>query len=292
MKLQARDRQIHFPRRPLLMGIVNINDDSFCQDGTLDLEQALQQAADQVNDGADVIDIGAESARTNRDAIAPHEEIQRLHPFLEAWPEKVAALQPRDEAQVWPPLLSVNTWRPEVVKEVLPLGGDILNDIGGLAEPDNAILCAQHQVALLIMHTVGLPKQPHFNQAYQDIWQSVLAFFDDRLTVAKSHGLGDAQLILDPGIDFAKQRDDNLLIFRELNRLVERYDSPVLLPISRKTVIGEVLDLENPNDRDAGTVACLVSGVLRGATLFRVHHVKTMFEALKVLWAIQELPKD
>ncbi len=288
MKFQARDRQIHFPRRPLLMGIVNINDDSFCLDGTLEIDQALCQAAQQATDGADIIDIGAESARTNRKAISPREEVHRLRPFLEAWPEKRASLQPRDSAQVWPPLMSVNTWRPEVVEHVLPFGVDILNDIGGLAEPHNAILCARHQVALLIMHTIGLPKQPHFQQAYKDVLESVLAFFDERIAVAEAHGLNATQLILDPGIDFAKQRDDNLRVFRDLDRLFKRYDSPVLLPISRKTVIGEVLDLEDPNDRDAGTIACLVSGVLRGASMFRVHHVRAMFEALKVLWAVQQ----
>jgi len=288
LTLKARDHCITFPRRPLLMGIVNINDDSFCDDGTLDIEDALKYASQQASDGADIIDIGAESARTNRKAISVEDEIARLCPFLQAWPDMVRSLGPRDATQVWPPLISVNTWRCDVVAEILPNGVDILNDIGGMTESRNAELCVEHQLALLVMHTVGLPKQAHFQQAYEDMWESVLAFFDDRVAKAQAFGLLPSQLILDPGIDFAKQRDDNLSLFRDLERLVGRYDSPVLLPISRKTVIGEVLDLDHPNDRDAGTVACLVSGLLRGASIFRVHHVRAMFEVLKVLWVIQE----
>ena len=128
---------------------------------------------------------------------------------------------------------------------------------------------------------------PHFQEQYKDIWTTLLTFFDDRIASATAAGLTTEQIILDPGIDFAKQREDNLRLYAQLDRLTNRYDSPVLLPISRKTVIGEVLDLPNPNDRDAGTIACLTAGVRRGAKLFRVHDVVGMFEALKVLWAVE-----
>ena len=109
MILEARGRLIEFPRRPLVMGIVNINDDSFCGDGTLDASAALAQAAAALRQGADIIDIGAESARTNRGPIGEDEEVARLLPFLQAWPDLVSRTAPADEAQVWPPLLSANT---------------------------------------------------------------------------------------------------------------------------------------------------------------------------------------
>ncbi|MEM6916435.1 MAG: dihydropteroate synthase, partial [Verrucomicrobiota bacterium] len=208
-----KDRLQSFPR---VMGIVNINDDSFSGDGTLDVEAALHQALQMVIDGADIIDVGAESARTNRNAIATQEEIDRLTPFIEAFSTACLELQPRDEVQLWPPLLSVNTWRPEIVEAVLRTGKvDIINDIGGLVDDTNAKLCFEFNASLLIMHTVGEPKVPHLSQRYDDVWETLLEFFEDRISRARRVGLTDDQIILDPGIDFAKQRDDNLAIYRE-----------------------------------------------------------------------------
>ena len=287
MMLKARQRTISFPRRPLLMGIVNINDDSFSGDGTLDPEAALAQAAAMAVAGADVIDVGGESARTNRPPISPEEEIARLRPFLRGCREVLHEATPRDAEQVWPPLISVNTWRPEVVEAVSSLGVDILNDIGGLAESTNAELCAQSGSALLIMHATGPPKVPQVEKRYPDLWDELLAFFDHRLQQAMAAGLTREQLILDPGVDFAKQREDNLRIYARLERLAGRYQLPILLPISRKTLIGDVLDIPDPRQRDPGTVACLVAGIRRGAHLLRVHDVAAMFEALKVIWAVQ-----
>ncbi|MDF1823343.1 MAG: dihydropteroate synthase [Verrucomicrobiales bacterium] len=272
---------------PRVMGIVNINDDSFSGDGTLDIEAALHQAVQMVLDGADIIDVGAESARTNREAISPNAEIDRLAPFIEAFSAACEELQPRDELQIWPPLLSVNTWRPDIVAAVLKTGKvDIINDIGGLVEDTNARLCFEFGATLLIMHTVGEPKVPHLTQRYENIWETMMEFFNDRIARARRIGLSDDQIILDPGIDFAKQRDDNLSIYRELERLVA-CDLPVLLPISRKTVIGEVLGIENPADRDAGTIACLVRGLVAKADIFRVHHVKAVADSVRVIAAIR-----
>jgi dihydropteroate synthase len=140
------------------MGIVNINDDSFSGDGSLDVEKALRQAVQMVKDGADIIDVGAESARTNREAIAEAEEVSRLLPFLEAFETACKEIEPRDELQMWPPRLSVNTWRSKVVEVALGTGRvHIINDIGGLVEDTNARLCCEFGVSLLVMHTVGLP---------------------------------------------------------------------------------------------------------------------------------------
>ena len=277
MLLRARQHTLTFPRRPLVMGIVNINDDSFCGDGTLDPAQALAQAAQQLREGADIIDIGAESARTNREAISVSEEIDRLLPFLAKWPEL--------RAQHNSPLLSINTWRSDVIAEVLPHGGDIINDISGLPDAFNAKLCAEHGAALLIMHSVGQPKVPHTHVQYPSIMETLEHFFEQRLVMAESVGLSRENILLDPGIDFAKQREDNLTIYRELERL-QRFERPILLPVSRKTVIGDVLGLP-ANERDAGTLACIAAGITRGANLFRVHNVKAAVQAVKMLWAVE-----
>lgn len=285
MLLKARARQVVFPRRPLVMGIVNINDDSFCQDGTLDPGAALAQAERMLREGADIIDIGAESARTNRGPISIDEEVARLIPFLRAWPGLLGTMPspPRDAAQLWPPLLSINTWRSEVVAQVLPEGGDLLNDISALPTSLNAEHCAQHGAALLIMHSVGEPKVPHTHVGYLDVMATLDTFFEEKIQMSVQAGLTREHLLLDPGIDFAKQREDNLRIYREMEAL-HRFDRPILLPVSRKTVIGQVLDLPNPLDRDAGTVACIAAGLRRGAHLFRVHQVEAVAQAVKVLW--------
>jgi dihydropteroate synthase len=276
---------------PRVMGIVNINDDSFSGDGTLDVARALATARQMLLDGADVIDVGAESARTNRGPIGVREEIARLLPFLDGFGAICEEIAPRDHRQIWPPLLSVNTWRPEIVAAVLQTGKvDVINDIGGLVDEAHARLCFEYGAALLIMHTVGEPKVPHTTQRYADVWEAMERFFDDRLARARRVGLGDDQLILDPGIDFAKQRDDNLAVYRGLERL-QRYDLPVLLPISRKTVIGDVLGLPVPVDRDAGTIACLVRGLVARADLFRVHNVRAVADAVRVIAAIRTTGK-
>lgn len=272
---------------PRVMGIVNINDDSFSGDGTLDLEKALRQAVRMAEEGADIIDVGAESARTNRRAIGVAEEIARLLPFIEGFHALCAESSPRDEIQIWPPLLSVNTWRPAIVEAVLQTGRvDIINDIGGLVEDTNARLCFEFNAALLIMHTVGEPKVPHTSQHYRNVWDSLEEFFENRLGRARAIGLDDDQLILDPGIDFAKQCADNLSIYRELERL-SRHDLPILLPISRKTVIGDVLGLSVPAERDAGTIACLVRGLVAQANIFRVHNVKAVADSVRIIAAIR-----
>lgn len=281
MELQCRQRGITFPRRPLVMGIVNLNDDSFCGDGTLDVVEALSQAEQMVSAGADLIDVGAESARTNRPPISVAEECARLRPWLQcfhnhSWPA------PRDAAQVYPPLLSLNTWRTEVVTEMLPVGVDVLNDLSALPTDAHARLCAAAGTALLIMHSIGQPKVAHTQVGYANIWETLEKFFTEKISLAQSAGLSRAQLILDPGIDFAKQRPDNLRIYAELARL-QRFGVPVLLPVSRKSVIGQVLDIPEPRARDAGTIACIQAGLQQGAQLFRVHHVEATYQALKLL---------
>ncbi|MFZ4767004.1 MAG: dihydropteroate synthase, partial [Roseimicrobium sp.] len=217
MTLRCRQHTISFPRRPLVMGIVNINDDSFCGDGTLDPGKALAQAAQMLADGADIIDIGAESARTNRGPISVEEEVQRLLPFLQAWPDLCRKIPSQPELPR--PLLSINTWRTEVIERVLPHGGDLLNDISALAGPRHAELCAAHGAALLIMHSVGQPKVPHTHVGYADVMAELDSFFAEKLAMALAAGLPREQILLDPGIDFAKQSADNLRIYRELERL-------------------------------------------------------------------------
>jgi len=285
MVWRLREREVCFPRRTLVMGIVNVNDDSFSGDGTLDVAASLERARRQIESGADLVDVGAESARTNRKAVAVAEECRRFEGFLDGWERVVAAARPRDEAQLWPPVLSANSWRPEVVARVLPRGVELLNDIGGLPDGRNARLCAEHGVSLLIMHTVGAPKVAHDDQRWDDVMASMEGFFEERIARARSAGMEEERLVLDPGIDFAKSGEDNLRVMRELGRL-RRFGRPLLMPLSRKTVIGEVLGIEEPRERDAGTIGCVAAAVRRGAAIVRVHEVGAAWGAVKVLGAV------
>jgi dihydropteroate synthase len=276
VKLRIRDLSISFPGRPMIMGIVNLSADSFSGDGFGEVKAAIQCAREQIADGADIIDVGAESARTNRGPISVEEEAARLVEFIERWKEVVASR---------PVLLSLNTWRSEVVRAVLPVGGDILNDIGGLATDENAWLCAENGSALVIMHTIGQPKVPHTHVTYDDVVQRISAFFEGKIDTASAAGLSREAIILDPGIDFAKQRDDNLRVYRDLATF-QRFGRPLLVPVSRKTVIGDILGVPAP-ERDAGTIACIVAAQLRGAQIFRVHNVRAAAQAVRMVEAIQ-----
>lgn len=283
MQLRLPKRDLKFPRRPLIMGIINVNDDSFSGDGSLASDDAVANARAQISAGADVIDIGAESARTNRAAVPECEEIRRFESVISRWSEIVSDMAPRDSQQVWPPVLSANTWRSGVVKEVLQMDGvEILNDMSALPDATNARACADHGVALLIMHSIGEPKVPHFHQQWSDVMSELECFFSKKISLAKNAGLSEDSIILDPGIDFAKQRDDNLVVYRSLARL-SSFNRPLLVPVSRKTVIGEILDLPDPRDRDAGTIACIAAAMTRGGAIFRVHHVDAAWQAVKTL---------
>jgi dihydropteroate synthase len=285
MILLARGTKIEFPRRPLIMGIVNITDDSFGGDGSLDVERALTLARRHVAAGADVIDVGGESARTNRDEISEEAELARLTPFAERFDEVRSGAAPVDAAQLFPPLLSVNTWRPRVSARVLDIGGHFLNDISALPTDENARIAAKRGTALLIMHSIGRPKQRHTHIVYDDVLGALEAFFKEKIDLAIAAGVARDAIVLDPGIDFAKQKPDSLRIYRDLGRL-KRFERPILLPVSRKTVIGETLDIPDPAERDPGTIACLVAGTLRGASLFRVHNVDAASQALRVIYPI------
>ena len=136
------------------------------------------------------------------------------------------------------------------------------------------------------MHSVGQPKVPHTHVRYDDIMARLERFFAEKIDLAERAGVPSEAIILDPGIDFAKPRSDNLRIYRELDRLT-RFERPILLPVSRKTVIGEVLGIAKPSDRDAGTIACLVQGMLHGAPIFRVHNVRAAAQAVKIIHAVE-----
>lgn len=285
MELRLPKRSLRVPAacgKPWIMGIVNITDDSFSGDGTLDPAAALARAAELIAEGADFLDVGAESARTNRPAISEKEETERFLPFLEGWEHMLASAKPRSDSQVFPPVLSVNTWRSSVIENILPAKVELVNDMGGLADPTNAALCAERGAALLIMHTVGLPKQDHSHVRYADLIAEVREFFTSRIKTATDVGLDRNAIVLDPGLGFAKQPSDDFQILARLQSFRD-LDRPLLLPISRKGFLGAELHLPIPSERDAATVGAFVNGWMNGGHLFRVHNVDAIWLARETL---------
>ena len=272
MKLAARNRVVEFPRRPMIMGIVNLVADSFSGDGIVDVDRALARAGEMIAEGAEIIDIGAESARTNRAAMSEQEEIDRLCPFIERFDASKA-------------LLSINTWRPAVARVALASGGHLLNDMSALPTDENARICAETGAALLIMHSVGEPKVPHTHVEHRDIMAALGDFFEEKIALACGAGLPRDAIILGPRHRFRQTaRGQPAHLSRSV--AVEKIERPILLPVSRKTVIGDVLGIKEPADRDAGTIACLVAGMLRGASIFRVHNVRAAAQAVAMIGAL------
>lgn len=286
MILQARSRSVTFPRRPLVMGILNLESESFSGDRVENTEFALRRARQMIEEGADIIDVGAETASTKSGPISEAEEIARLLPFVRRFAAEVAACPaPTDPEEFFPPLLSINTWRPAVARAVLAEGGDIFNDLSALPTPENAEICAATGAALVIMHNEGAPKVFHPYHAYEDVMAALEGFFEEKIALAEKGGLAREALVLDPGIGFTKLRDDNLRILNKLDRL-HRFERPILLPVSRKPVIGEVLGGQAAPERDPGTVACIVAGVRRGAHIFRVHNVRAAVQTIRTAQAV------
>lgn len=257
---------------PLIMGVLNLN--SFCRDGFTNFTLALERARKMAAEGADIIDVEAESTSPNRRVrMSEEEEIQRLLPFVKNFDCVMADTES-------PPLLSLNTWRPAVARTVLDVGGHILNDLSAL--PENASLCAEHGVALVITHSVGEPKVPYPHVRYENAFNSLCNFFEKKICLAEAAGMPREDIILDPGIDFAKQEEKNhLAIYRELEAL-HSLCLPILLPVSRKDVICN-LNIPNPQECEAGAMACIVAAMLRGVGIFRVQNVKAAAYAVRVL---------
>ncbi len=273
-RVQAMDRVLELGARPWLMGVVNASPDSFsdgARHGTL--EQRLDLARELLADGADILDIGGESASTGRPAVAVEEEIERVVPLIERVSGELGAL------------VSVDTYKPAVARAAIAAGAKIVNDVSGLRDPELAEVCAASGAALVVMHTRAAPKQRLQDpDLYTDVVTEVLAFLAERVARALAAGVKVEQLILDPGPDFAKTPAQTIELLAGTERL-HAPGLPLLMAISRKDFIG-ALTARAPRERLAGTLAALNHGVDRGAHIFRVHDVRAAADFLKVKAAL------
>jgi dihydropteroate synthase len=256
------------------MGIVNASPDSFSDGGRYaSLDAQVQLARDLLAAGADILDVGGESASTGRPPVEVGEEIERVVPLVQRLAGELGAL------------VSVDTYKPAVARAAIAAGARIVNDVSGLRDPELADVCAQSGAALVLMHTLAAPRErmqdPHL---YGDITGEVIAFLRERMALAVSRGVASEQLILDPGPDFAKTPAQTVRLLAEVGRMHE-LGRPLLMAISRKDFIG-ALTGRAPRARLAGTLAALAHGVEHGAHVFRVHDVAAAADFLTVRAAL------
>ena len=279
-RLVLRGRVVELrPGRPLVMGIVNAGPDSFSDTvrrATLDAQ--VRHALDLVAEGADLIDVGAESGVTYNEPSPAAVEADRVVPLV----ERLAA-----EGVT----VSVDTFKPEVARAALAAGAAMINDVSGLGDPAVADAVAEAGAALVVLHTRAAPKEERFPDYGDDVVGDVRAFLAERLELAQARGVDPDALVVDPGPDFAKTPAESVAVLRALGDLRE-LGRPILLAVSRKYVLGAITG-RPPADRLAATLAAVGHGVAAGAAIVRVHDVGATVDYLRtrrVLAGDEELP--
>ncbi|MBW8782424.1 MAG: dihydropteroate synthase [Verrucomicrobia bacterium] len=258
-ELLCRDRRVLLGREPLIVGILNVTDDSFFDGGRFNaLEAAVAHARQLVDDGAALLDLGGQSTRPGYTELAVTEEIRRVVPII------------RELAGRIPVPLSIDTYKPDVARAAIEAGAHLVNDVHGLqGDPAMADVIAQSRCAAILMHNdPALRDLP----AGADVLSPIKTFFDRTLALADRAGIDPARIILDPGIGFAKTQEQNLALLARLGELHE-LGHPLLLGASRKSVIGNVLGLP-PEERLEGTLATTALAVWQGVDFLRVHDVR------------------
>lgn len=256
---------------PKILGIVNVTPDSFSDGGMfLDPRAAVRWGLKLLDDGADILDIGGESTRPGSEPVSITEELKRVLPVIEGIKKE------RPNA-----IISIDTMKYEVAKEAIDMGATIINDVSGLQNDIRlALLAAEKNCTLVIMHMQGTPKTMQINPRYQDVVQEVFDFLKSKIEIAREFGVGS--IIADVGIGFGKTVEHNWELLRNLPKFYE-LEVPLLLGISRKSFIGKTLNIENPIDRDLPTL--LLHSLLLNYHIdfIRVHNVK-QFQMLKTLY--------
>lgn len=262
-------------KKPLIMGILNVTPDSFWDGGRyFDKTSALKHAEKMINEGADIIDIGAESTRPQAEPVPKEEELRRLLPIVK-------------EIVKWNTIVSIDTYKVEVAKECLSLGVHMINDVKALKEEGMAELIAEHGASVVLMHMKGEPKTMQQMAYYNDVVSEVIDYLRERIHFAKECGIKEECIVIDPGIGFGKTFLHNLQILKRLQEF-KVLSRPILVGPSRKSFIGQVLDVP-PEERLEGTLATILISLTKGANIVRVHDVKETKRVIKMFEAIENI---
>lgn len=272
--LQVNGKEFTLGPKTWIMGVLNVTPDSFSDGGQyLAMDKAVERGLRLIEEGSDIIDIGGESTRPGSEPIPAEEEIRRVIPVIQALREKTEAL------------ISVDTTKSEVARAALDTGADIINDISSLRfDAGMAPLAAERGVPVILMHMKGMPKTMQVNPYYEDVLLEVRSFLNERIHEAQVAGIKRERIIVDPGIGFGKRLEDNLALINKLDVLAE-LDRPILIGTSRKSFIGNILDLP-PQERLEGSIASSILSMAHGAHILRVHDVAAIKRAVLVAEAI------
>lgn len=258
-----------------VMGIVNVTPDSFSDGGHFNqVDKALKHAELLLEQGAHILDIGGESTRPGAQAVTVDDELKRVLPVIEAIKQRFPTA-----------LISVDTCKPEVMQAVIQFGVDMINDVMALRAPHALEVCSQSNVAVCLMHMQGEPRTMQQNPSYNNVIQDVKTFLLERATQCEEAGIGRERIWLDPGFGFGKTLDHNTTLLKHLDDLAD-LPYPLLVGMSRKSMIGALLGNRDVSDRVIGSVAAVVIATLKGAKILRVHDVKETVDALKVAQAV------
>jgi dihydropteroate synthase len=262
------------------MGILNVTPDSFSDGGRFfDPAAAVAHARTMVTEGADIIDVGAESTRPGSQRITDEQQIDRLRDLLPA----IANLDV---------LISIDTTRAEVARFALDAGAAIINDVSaGRDDSEMFNLAASRKAPMVLMHMLGEPKTMQLDPTYKDVVAEVRDFLSERLEAAARAGVPRDRCIVDPGIGFGKLLEHNLALLAGIGELL-RLECPVLIGASRKRFVGELTGETEPSHRLEGTIAACLAARKQGATIFRVHDVRSIVAALKVAEGIESAGVD
>ena len=256
-------------KTPLVMGILNVTPDSFSEGGRFhSLEFAFSRAEEMITEGVDMIEVGGESSRPGAPALGLEEELRRVMPVLYAL---------RDLGKP----LSVDTYKPEVMREAILAGVDMINDINGFRAPGALAAVAGSDCALCVMHMQGTPQDMQQQPAYGDVVADVIAFLRGRVDAMLAAGIERERICIDPGFGFGKTVEHNYALLRNIGRMQQELDLPVLAGVSRKSMIGAVTG-KPVEQRLAGNLAGALAAIAHGARIVRVHDVVETVDAVKV----------
>jgi len=281
---QLRTRRLAFPRRPLLMGIVNVTPDSFSDGGQFfQTNRAVEQALHLASHGADLIDIGGESTRPYSEAVSLGEELDRVVPVVEE-------IRAREDV-----IISVDTSKSEVARECLNGGAEIINDVTGLcADEAMASLVAETRAGVCLMHMQGTPQTMQDSPSYEDVVQEVYNFLRQRRDALVEAGIELDSICLDPGIGFGKTTLHNCELLQHIETF-HRLGHPLLVGHSRKGFIGKLIEAESSGqtiDREAGTLGVSLAMAHRGVQILRLHEPEYTRQALILFEAAGSVVAD
>lgn len=269
---QVRTRSLDLSR-PLLMGIVNVTPDSFSDGGShLATSAAIQHGRSLVRAGADLVDVGGESTRPGAEAVDAATEKERVLPVVRAL---------ADEGVV----VSIDTAKAEVAAEAVEAGAEVINDVTAGADPAMLGEMASSGAGVVLMHMKGTPRTMQDDPRYEDVVAEVKEFLVARARAAEKEGVARTAIFVDPGIGFGKTVDHNLELLRQLGALVA-CGYPVMVGTSRKTFLGKLTGIEDPDQRDVATAATTALAVAAGAAMVRVHDIVSSRQAAAVAWAV------